>query len=109
MHKKYLLTWTTKYRKPILYGQETYRLRELIREICTNLNVNIIKRSIRKDHILLIVSVPVDITLPVLMRHIKGKSAHMMFSESARIQQVYSLGKNRALWQRSYYAKEYFY
>ncbi|MFA6095172.1 MAG: transposase, partial [Candidatus Paceibacterota bacterium] len=38
---KYHLVWTTKYRKPILAGRLGLRTRNLIREICDSLNVQI--------------------------------------------------------------------
>lgn len=104
-HKKYLLVWTTKYRRPVLQNQEAYRIREVIREICKNLNVDIIQGAIRKDHIKIVVSVPHDLPLPTLLRHIKGKSAHVMLSENQGIQQAFP---QRHLWAKGYYAKVIF-
>jgi len=37
------LGWITKYRKPVLVGDVGLRVRDLIREICRNENVEIIK------------------------------------------------------------------
>jgi putative transposase len=45
------IVWTTKYRKPVMTGEVGTRLRELIREICGNQEVTIMKGHIWKDHV----------------------------------------------------------
>jgi putative transposase len=37
------LVWVTKYRKPVLVGVIGYRFRDLIQEICGELDVHILK------------------------------------------------------------------
>jgi putative transposase len=49
------LVWVTKYRKPVMTGEVGTRLRELIREICGNREVTIIKGHIAKDRVHLFV------------------------------------------------------
>jgi putative transposase len=55
---KYHIVWITKYRKPVLHGEVALRVRELIREICKSLDVEIIKGHVSKDHLHLLVSAP---------------------------------------------------
>ena len=55
---KFHVVWITKYRKPILYREVAIRLRDLIREICKSMDVEIIKGHVSKDHLHLLVSVP---------------------------------------------------
>ena len=45
------LVWVTKYRKPVLVGPIGLRVRELIREVCGELDVHILKGHIGKDHV----------------------------------------------------------
>jgi putative transposase len=40
---KFHLVWITKYRKPVLHGEVATRVRDLIREICRSMDVDIIK------------------------------------------------------------------
>ena len=40
---KYHFVWITKYRKPVLFGTVGKRLRDLIREICKSMEIEIIK------------------------------------------------------------------
>lgn len=55
---KYHLVWITKYRKPVLQGEVAERARELVREQCKSMDIEIIRGHISRDHIHLFVSVP---------------------------------------------------
>jgi len=52
----------TKYRKPVLRGEIALRLRELVRQICTTLDVYILSGHVSADHVHLLVSVPPSIS-----------------------------------------------
>ena len=98
---KYHLVWITKYRKPVIFGDVAIRLRELIREICKSLDIEIIKGQVSKDHVHLFVSVPSQLSISKVMGRIKGKTSQKMLSEYRR------LGKEfwgRHLWARGYFA-----
>ena len=45
------LVWVTKYRKKVLGGEISERIRELIREICFQEDIEIIKGHISRDHV----------------------------------------------------------
>jgi putative transposase len=98
---KYHLVWITKYRKPVLGGLEAVRIRELIREICINLDVEILSGNVRKDHIHLFVSVPPSVSISALMQAIKGKTSYKMLSESEKFRKMF-WGKH--LWARGYFS-----
>lgn len=57
------LVWTTKYRKPVLTGKVALRLRELIREVCGQHEVKIMKGHVSKNHVHLFVSIPPQVTI----------------------------------------------
>jgi putative transposase len=101
--KKYILSWGTKYKKSVLYGQQALEVREHIRKICIELNVSIVKGVVRKDQIQIVVLVPEDLPLPKLLGYIKGKSARAMFQDNKIIQETYP---NRHLWAEGYHAQE---
>ena len=75
------LVWVTNYRRNVLTGEVSLRLRDLIREICASHEVNIMKGHISKDHVHLMVSLPPQVTISRLMQWIKGKTAHKMMLE----------------------------
>jgi putative transposase len=52
------LVWVTKYRRPTLTGEVALRVRDLIREICGQHEVTIMKGHVSKDHTHLLVSIP---------------------------------------------------
>jgi len=43
------LVWITKYRRPALSGEVATRVRDLIRDICAQQEVNIMKGHVAKD------------------------------------------------------------
>ena len=98
---KFHFVWITKYRKPMLAGSIGTRLRDLIREICKTMDIEIIKGHVSKDHVHLFVSVPPYHSMSQVMKRIKGKTSRRLLSES-RI-----LAKQcwcRHLWARGYFA-----
>ena len=97
---KYHLVWITKYRKPVLTGEIATRVRDLIREVCRNYEVEILKGYVSKDHVHIFVSVPPHISVSKLMQSIKGKSSRKMMME-------YN-GLSRTFWGRHIWARGYF-
>ena len=55
---EYHFVWVTKYRYQILTGDVSERIRELVRQICTTLEIRIIKGVVSKDHVHILVSAP---------------------------------------------------
>ena len=75
------LVWITKYRRPALRGEVAPRVRDLIRDICGQHEVRIIKGHVSKDHVHLFVSIPPQVTISRLMQWLKGKTAHHLLAE----------------------------
>jgi putative transposase len=98
---KYHLVWITKYRKPVFFGDVAVRLRELIREICKSLDIEIIKGHVSKDHVHLLVSVPPQLSISKVMGRIKGKTSRKLLSEYRRLSKEFW---GRHLWGRGYFA-----
>jgi putative transposase len=55
---EYHVVWTTKYRYKVLRGKIAVRLRELIRQGCEARNIKIVRGSIGKEHVHLLISCP---------------------------------------------------
>jgi putative transposase len=98
---KFHLVWITKYRKPMLAGSIGTRLRDLIREICKTMDIEIIKGHVSKDHVHLFVSVPPYHSVSDVMKRLKGKTSRRLLSES-RILAKQCWGRH--LWARGYFA-----
>ncbi len=97
---KYHVVWITKYRKPVLYGDISLRLRELIREVCKSLDVEILKGNVRRDHVHLMLSVPPYISISKLLQSVKGRSSRKLLLEYKRLKKVYW---GCHLWARGYF------
>ena len=78
---KYHLVWITKYRKPVLSGEMSKRVRDLIREICCTQDVEILNGHISRDHVHIFVSVPPHVLISRPLQSIKGKSSPKVLSE----------------------------
>ena len=93
------LVGTTKYRKPVLTGEVALRLRELVREVCGQHEVKIMKGHVSKEHVHLFVSIPPQVTISRLVQWLKGKTANRMMSEFVHLRKVFW---GRHLWARGY-------
>src|SRR5580700_170775 len=75
------LVWITKYRRPALTGEVATRVRDLIRDICGQHEVSIMKGHVSKDHVHLLISLPPQVTISRLMQWLKGRTAHHLLAE----------------------------
>jgi putative transposase len=72
---EYHFVWVTKYRYQVLTGDVGLRVRELIRQTCEHLEIEILRGVVSKDHIPLLVSAPPNISPSEIMRRLKGRSS----------------------------------
>ncbi len=98
---KYHIVWITKYRKPILYGDIGVRLRELIWQICTSVDVQILKGHISRDHVHIMVSVPPHISVSKLVQSVKGRTSRKLLEEYRSLKKAFW---GQHLWARGYFA-----
>jgi putative transposase len=89
-----------KYRKPVLRGEVGLRVRELTRQICSKLGVEILKGHVRPDHVHLLLSLPPQVAPSRAMQLIKGKTSNKLLREFRHI--------NREFWGRHVWARGYF-
>lgn len=97
---KYHFVWITKYRKPVLHGDVAVRLRDLIREICKTMDIEIFKGHVSKDHVHLFVSCPPYHSVSKVIGRIKGKTSRKLLSENRSL--------SRKFWGRHLWARGYF-
>src|SRR4030043_2106594 len=94
------LGWITKSRKPVLHGEVAIRLRDLIREICKAMDVEIVKGHVSKDHLHILISVPPHLSVSKLVQGLKGKTSRKLLSEYKRLASQFW---GRHLWARGYF------
>ena len=82
---RYHFVFITKYRKPALRGEIGKEVRDLTREICRSLDIEIVKGHVRPDHVPLLLDVPPRLAPSRVMQAIKGEN---VASSTARSPQV---------------------
>jgi len=73
-YHRYHIVWSTKYRYKVLRGPIALRVRDIIRQVCAENEVEIIKGVLSKDHVHMFVSVPPKLSISDLC--VKRKDAH---------------------------------
>ena len=76
------------------------RLRELVRQICATLEIEIIRGVVSKDHVHILVSAPPMLSPSDIMRKIKGRTSLKLFEEFPHMKKRY--------WGRHFWARGYF-
>jgi putative transposase len=89
--------WITKYRKKLLRGDVGLRLRQIVRTIGAELEVEILKGHVSHGHVHLFVSCPPRVSASYLMRRVKGKSSRLLLREYSHL--------NEACWGRYLWAR----
>jgi len=97
---KYHLVWTTKYKKPVLAGKLGVRTRNLIREICDSLSVQIIRGHVSKDHVHIFISMPPQISISKMAQYLKGKTSRKLLMEYPEL--------NKRFWGKHFWCRGYF-
>jgi putative transposase len=97
---RYHIVWATKYRYAVLRGEIRERAREIIRQVCAELGVTIVKGVLSRDHVHMFVAVPPQLSISELMRRVKGRS-------SRKIQQEFPALRKR-YWGCHFWARGYF-
>ena len=97
---EYHFVWITKYRYQVLNGDIAIRVRELVRQICGTLEIEIIRGVVSKDHVHVLLSAPPTLAPSDIMRRIKGRSSNKLFEEFPHLKKRY--------WGRHFWARGYF-
>ena len=86
-----------KYRKKLLRADVAVRLRQIVRDLCTELEVEILKGHVSKDHVHLFVCCPPDVSPSDLMQRVKGKSSRKLLQQFSHL--------NKECWGRHLWAR----
>ena len=99
---EYHIVWTTKYRYKVLNGKIAERARQLIRQSCNSMDVTIIKGSIGREHIHLLVSCPPSLSVSKLVQQLKGKTSRKLQLEFNELKKKYW---GQHLWASGYFCR----
>ena len=97
---KYYFVWITKYRYKILQGKIAYRLRELLKQGCDAKGLEIVRGSISKDHVHMLLSCPTTMSPSQIAQYLKGRSSHLLQDEFPELKRRY-WGPH--MWARGYF------
>jgi len=86
---QYHFVWKTKYGYPILRGDIGLRVRELIRKICVEKAITVVRGNVRADHIHVLVSAPSHLSVSKIAQFLKGKSSYRLQREFPELKKRY--------------------
>ena len=100
-YHRYHLVWSTKYRYKLLRGDLQVRVRDIVRQVCAENGVEILKGVVSSDHVHVFVSIPPKLAVSDVMRRIKGRTAFKLFREFPKLKKRYW---GRHFWGRGYFS-----
>ena len=89
--------FSTKYRKPVLRGEVALKTRDMIRDICRAMDVEILSGHVRPDHVHVLLSVPPHLAPSHVMQAIKGKTSNRLLMNWRELRREFW---GRHLWAR---------
>lgn len=95
---KYHIVWCPKYRRKVLVDKIAERLKELIKEKCSEIKVDIIEMEILPDHVHLLIEVDPQFGINRAVRSIKGYTSYTLRKEFVEL-----TTKLPTLWTNSYF------
>jgi putative transposase len=97
---KYHLIWVTKYGYKVLNKPISSRLRELIRQGCEARNITIVRGSIGRDHVHMLIGCSPNIAPSKVVQYLKGRSSRLIQDEFLELKKKYW---GQHLWARGYF------
>ena len=99
-HHRYHIVWAPKYRYKVLWGDVRIRVRDIIRQVCSELGVTILSGALSRDHVHLFVEIPPHVSVSDFVRRAKGRSSYKIQREFEHIRKRY--------WGQRFWARGYF-
>ena len=95
---KYHIVWCPKYRRKVLVGDIVVRLKEIIRQLAKEMQVEIIEMEVVEDHIHLLCEIDPQLGVNKFVKAVKGRSSRILRSEFPHLK-----SKLPTLWTNSYF------
>ncbi len=88
----YHIVFSTRNQKPILVGNLALRVREILKLICDEKDIIIIKGHIKPNYVRLLVSCPTTLSPMQVVQYIKGRSSKMLHEEFSDLDLLWATG-----------------
>ena len=99
-YHRYHIVWATKYRFKVLRGELRLRIRDIIKQVCNELGVQIVKGVLSNDHVHIFIAAPPKYSISYIVQRMKGRSSRQIQREFPEIHKRY--------WGRRFWARGYF-
>lgn len=97
---KYHIVFAPKYRRKEFFGDKRLEIGQILRELCSWKEVNIIEAEVCPDHVHMLVEIPPKLAVSSFMGFLKGKSSIMIYEKWGNLKYKY---RGRQFWCRVYY------
>ena len=95
------LVWIPKYRKPVLVGPVAVRVRDLLRQIAMERELQILSGKVARDHVHLFLAYRPNQDVSTIVQWLKGITSRVLLQEYAHLRKQFW---GRHLWARGYLA-----
>ncbi len=95
------LIWIPKYRKPVLTGEVALRVRDIIRRVAAEHELEVISGKVSRDHVHVFISYRPTQRVSQIVQWLKGTSSRVVLQEFPRLRKQF-WGKH--FWGRGYLA-----
>ena len=95
------LVWIPKYRKAVLTGDVAIRVRDLLRQIAAEHELEIVSGKVARDHVPLLLSYRPNQEVSQIIQWLKGISSRVLLQEFSYLRKKFW---GRHLWARAYLA-----
>ena len=95
------LVWVPKYRKAVLTGEIAIRVRDLLRQIAAEHELEIVSGKVARDHVHLFISYRANQQVSQIMQWLKGIRSRVLLQEFPLLRKKF---QGRHLWARGYLA-----
>ena len=83
------LVWITKYRYQVLTNTIGLRIRDIIRQECSSMDIRILDGVVSKDHVHLLISYPPKYSISEIVKRFKGRSSRKIQQEFTELKKRY--------------------
>lgn len=95
------LVWVPKYRKKVLTGEVAIRVRDLLRQIAIEHELEVISGKVASDHVHMFIGYNPSQDISKIVQWLKGISSRVLLSEYSHLRRQFW---GRHLWARGYLA-----
>jgi putative transposase len=83
------LVWVPKYRKQVLTGEVALRVRDLIRQIAAEHELEIISGKVARDHVHVFISYRATQRVSQIVQWLKGTSSRVLLQEFSHVRNIF--------------------